>query len=68
MKRIREPTPEWVVDYSAARAHAIRWLGDRYLLARPINEKRYSWHGETAALLASMPAQAPLASTPPGEH
>jgi len=25
------------VDYSAARAQAIRWLGDRYLLAKPIN-------------------------------
>ena len=31
----------WVVDYSEARAHAIRWLGDRYLLARPINPSRY---------------------------
>jgi len=31
----------WVVDYSEARAHAIRWLGDRYLLARPINGR--SW-------------------------
>jgi len=28
---------EWVVDYSAARAKAIEWLGDRYLLAKPIN-------------------------------
>jgi len=27
----------WVVDYDAARAQAIRWLGDRYLLAKPIN-------------------------------
>jgi len=27
----------WVVDYSAARAKAIEWLGDRYLLAKPIN-------------------------------
>jgi hypothetical protein len=25
------------VDYSAARAQAIKWLGDRYLLAKPIN-------------------------------
>jgi len=31
MKRNKSPpTPGWVVDYSAARAHAIRWLGDRY--------------------------------------
>lgn len=28
---------EWIVDYSAARSQAIRWLGDRYLLAKPIN-------------------------------
>jgi hypothetical protein len=27
----------WIVDYSAARARAIDWLGERYLLARPIN-------------------------------
>jgi hypothetical protein len=30
-------TPAWIVDYSAARARAIQWLGDRYLLAMPIN-------------------------------
>jgi hypothetical protein len=29
----------WVVDYSAARARAIEWLGDRYLLAIPINRR-----------------------------
>ena len=29
--------PAQIVDYSAARARAIEWLGDRYLLARPIN-------------------------------
>ena len=41
MKRNQtEPTSAWVVDYSAARAEAIRWLGDRYLLAKPINRKR----------------------------
>lgn len=34
---ISEKTRSWVVDYSAARAKAIEWLGDRYLLARPIN-------------------------------
>jgi hypothetical protein len=27
----------WVVDYSDARAKAIEWLGDRYLLAKPVN-------------------------------
>ena len=26
-----------IVDYSAARDRAIKWLGDRYLLAKPIN-------------------------------
>jgi hypothetical protein len=30
-------SPGWIVDYSAARAKAIEWLGDRYLLARPVN-------------------------------
>lgn len=68
MKRNRESTPAWVVDYSAARAHAIRWLGDRYLLARPINEKRYSWHAERAAALASLPAEAPDAAVPRSNH
>jgi hypothetical protein len=29
----------WIVDYSAARAQAIRWLGERYLLAKPINAR-----------------------------
>jgi hypothetical protein len=27
----------WIVDYSAARIRAIEWLGDRYLLANPVN-------------------------------
>jgi len=27
----------WLVDYSVARGRAIEWLGDRYLLARPIH-------------------------------
>jgi len=33
----------WVVDYSAARERAIKWLGDRYLLARPINLSESAW-------------------------
>jgi len=39
VKRIpnHERARTWIVDYSAARARAIQWLGDRYLLARPIN-------------------------------
>jgi len=40
MKR-RERALSWTGDYGAARAHAIRWLGDRYLLAKPINASRY---------------------------
>ncbi len=32
----------WVVDRSAAQAHAIRWLGDRYLLAKPVNASKYA--------------------------
>lgn len=35
-----EKAREWVVDYSAARAKAIEWLGDRYLLARPVTRRR----------------------------
>lgn len=33
------PAQPHIVDYSAARAKAIEWLGDRYLLAKPINRK-----------------------------
>ena len=29
----------WLVDYTHARARAIEWLGDRYLLATPINRR-----------------------------
>jgi hypothetical protein len=38
-----ERAQKWVVDYSAARARAIKWLGDRYLLARPINASHRGW-------------------------
>jgi hypothetical protein len=34
----------WVVDYSAARAKAIEWLGDRYLLAKPINRRATAYY------------------------
>jgi len=34
---ISDKARSWVVDYSAARAKAIEWLGDRYLLAIPVN-------------------------------
>jgi hypothetical protein len=40
VKKTTHQTPAVVVDYSAARAQAIRWLGDRYLLAKPINASR----------------------------
>ena len=53
MKRRSEPKA-WVVDYSAARAHAISWLGDRYLLAKPINA-RPDTPGTLGAALRSMP-------------
>ena len=45
MKRMAstERAQTWVVDYSAARARAIEWLGDRYLLARPVNASRGGW-------------------------
>ena len=68
MKRRPDPTPAWVVDYSAARAHAIRWLGDRYLLARPINGKYDTWRKPPAAL-QSIPADVSSDAAVPGsEH
>ena len=39
-----ERARSWVVDYSAARARAIEWLGDRYLLARPVNRRSGGAH------------------------
>jgi hypothetical protein len=52
MTRKEIPTPARVVDYSSARARAIRWLGDRYLLARPINGARYGSRPPAPAILA----------------
>jgi hypothetical protein len=50
MKGKSELNPAWVVvDYSAARAAAIRRLGDRYLLAKPINRRHDSWRKLTTA-------------------
>ncbi|HEY4210239.1 MAG TPA: hypothetical protein VGM84_02055 [Steroidobacteraceae bacterium] len=50
MKRTTEQTlagaqqaAAWVVDYGAARERAIRWLGDRHLLAKPINRDARHW-------------------------
>ena len=39
-RRSATATRSWIVDYSAARADAIKRLGDRYLLAKPINAAR----------------------------
>ena len=57
MKRIssRERAQSWIVDYSAARARAIEWLGDRYLLARPVNASENGWR---------KPARAPFHASP----
>jgi hypothetical protein len=68
MKRNKsEPAAAWVVDYSAARAHAIRWLGDRYLLARPINRKQDAGPNLPAAL-RSMPIDVGDAPAPRTKH
>ena len=40
---VSERAQAWVVDYSAARMRALRWLGDRYLLAKPINARETDW-------------------------
>ena len=51
----QEPAPPLpVTDYQAAIAGARQWLGDRYLLARPINAVRppatsLHWQRERAA-------------------
>ena len=52
MKRIssRERAQSWVVDYSAARARAIEWLGDRYLLAKPVNVSESAWRKASRTL------------------
>lgn len=44
-----------IVDYSAARARAIAWLGDRYLLARPINRRFDNGRGAPAHLSGRLP-------------
>jgi hypothetical protein len=36
----RPPQPLPVANYSSAIARAVEWLGDRYLLAKPINVGR----------------------------
>jgi predicted secreted protein len=51
-----ERAQSWVVDYSAARARAIEWLGDRYLLARPVNASENGWRKRTRTLIHASPA------------
>ena len=52
------------VDYSAARAQAIRWLGDRYLLARPINAKHPAGGRISPALCQSARVDGAYAAVP----
>jgi len=52
----RERAQTWVVDYSAARARAIAWLGDRHLLAKPVNASERSWRKASRTLLHPVPA------------
>ena len=46
-----ERSQSWVVDYGAARARAIEWLGDRYLLAKPVNAAESGWRKPPRRLL-----------------
>lgn len=62
MNHREKPAPTWVVDYSAARAHAIRWLGERYLLARPINARQYGSREPAPGIFLATPAD----TTPAG--
>ena len=39
---LHESRQPLVYDYSSAIAKAVEWLGDRYLLAKPINATRHS--------------------------
>jgi hypothetical protein len=44
MTKVLELPPAWLVDYGPARDRALRWLGDKYLLAFPINRPRAPQH------------------------
>lgn len=68
MRRKSEQASTWVVDYSEARAHAIRWLGDRYLLARPINGSRYSARPMTPGILSPIAADTGDPDAPEASH
>jgi hypothetical protein len=53
-----ERAQSWVVDYGAARARAIKWLGDRYLLAKPINASDSGWRKTARTLFHPAPIAA----------
>jgi hypothetical protein len=52
---VSERARAWVVDYSAARMRAIRWLGDRYLLAKPINAGATAWRSRALQDMRAIP-------------
>lgn len=52
-KSYDESARAWIVDYSEARARAIKWLGDRYLLAKPINASETARRSTPATDLTS---------------
>jgi hypothetical protein len=56
MKRTPDLKRALVADYSAARAQAIKWLGDRYLLAKPINVNPYPWRKLVLTTQQALPA------------
>lgn len=64
MKRITAWPHAQEVDYSAARAQAIKWLGDRYLLARPINAKHHTGVKTSPAVFQSAPVSGAYAGVP----
>ena len=53
----RQQAGTWVVDYAVAREQAIKWLGDRYLLAKPINRlHRTGLDPELAGRVPALPS------------
>jgi hypothetical protein len=61
-----ERARSWVVDYSAARTRAIEWLGERYLLAKPINVKAHAWR-KTPGVPTTALRLAPASASSAGE-
>ena len=55
MRKLHTHPP--LTDYSAAVARAIAWLGDRYLLARPVNVAP-SRHSRTTVSCPALPSPA----------